>query len=169
MMTLNDVIELIGKQEYSQLVVAAHRVASDTGKRGAAGLNSDVIHEICTLIWWDNDAMTPDQKARLTLQIYEDVPCYVLLMYVKTHYKDFDIQTRGFVWGKFRDWLSADDDALAGPAGYSLWVDFFEDPGTVEEAWQSLVPDSVAEKLLQRVLIYSGPVPFRLKVTYMSR
>lgn len=52
---------------------------------------------------------------------------------------------------------------LLSPVEYSLWCDYFEDPNRVEESWFNLVQDITREKLIQRLLIASGPVTFTLK------
>ncbi len=65
--------------------------------------------------------------------------------------------------------LGHDDDAMSEPLVYSLWCDFFEDAARVEQAWTELVGHNTAPRLLQRVLIVSGPVPFHFKAQLYQR
>src|SRR4051794_20283351 len=90
------------------------------------------------------------------------MPTYATLMYLKMEYARLDVPARELVWREYRDLLGAEDDRLADPVGYSLWVDFFEDPETVEEAWRAVSVDA-DERTLRRLLPLSGPVPWDLK------
>jgi hypothetical protein len=72
------------------------------------------------------------------------------------------------LWREYRDLLATDDDRLADPVAYSLWVDFFEDPETVGEAWRELTLDE-DERRLTRLLSVSGPVPWSLKAPLFER
>jgi hypothetical protein len=59
---------------------------------------------------------------------------------------------------------------LAEPVAYSLWVDYYEDRSTVEEAWRETTRlDGDWERRLERVLIASGPVPYSLKAPVYQR
>ena len=74
------------------------------------------------------------------------------------------------LWDAYRAWLAADDDRLADPVAHSLWVDFFEDEATVQEAWREVTRRDVApwERRIARVLQVAGPVPWALKAPLLD-
>ncbi len=123
-----------------------------------------VPHELSDL--WDDAGLALDDRLALALRFYAEMPCYAHLMYLKGWYRDFDGTLRATVWDTYRCALAGDVAALAGPVSYSLWVDFFEDPATVAEAWREIVrPDRPARGArLRRALEIAGPVPWPLKV-----
>ena len=64
--------------------------------------------------------------------------------------------------------LASEHDALADPISYVMWCDLFES-ARVEEAWRALITSEIDERLFERVLIASGPVPFPLKAELYTR
>jgi hypothetical protein len=90
------------------------------------------------------------------------MPCYGNTMYIKLSHERFKRAEKRTFWDAWRAALDSDDDRLAEPAVYSLWVDFFEDRSTVKEAWREMTT-APTERRLERLLEASGPVPWRLK------
>jgi hypothetical protein len=72
------------------------------------------------------------------------------------------------LWDAYREALDSPDDRLAEPAAYSLWVDYFENPPTVEEAWREMLHEPT-DRRLERLLHASGPVPWQLKAPLFER
>ena len=62
--------------------------------------------------------------------------------------------------------LDSDDNYLREPIEYVLWVDFFEDTSSCERVWSELTKGQLTPKVLDRLLVIAGPVPFRLKQPY---
>lgn len=161
-MELHDIRIAVGPDLYQQASAAAFQAAPHLGASDQAeSFDSAVAHEIADVIW---DALAPDtEKVRLTFETYADIPCYALLMVIALHYNDLSSAACDLFWDQMRSLLGQDNEALAGPAEYSLWCDFFEGRDTVERAWAEVVRDDTNGRALQRVLIVSGPVPFGFK------
>ena len=70
---------------------------------------------------------------------------------------------RNILWEKYKEYLLTGTDKQKEEIKYSLWVDFFEDPETVDEAWSEVVNDNSEINILRQVLSISGPVPFDKK------
>jgi hypothetical protein len=91
-------------------------------------------------------------------------------MYFSISYRDLTAPVRERFWAWVRATLSAEDDALAHPLEYMLWCDFFEaDEDRATEAWTYLVDSESPDRLLQRVLVSSGPAPYALKSCLYDR
>ena len=72
-------------------------------------------------------------------------------------------------WSEIRDLLGS-EDALADPVSYVLWVDWYEDRDTVEEAWRRTADTArLGTRGIERLLECSGPVPYGLKRQLFSR
>jgi hypothetical protein len=96
--------------------------------------------------------------------LYREMPAYALLqqLFITRVYRDLDLDARHLFWDFAREMLSAEDAALADPVAYCMWCDFFEDPERVEEAWKMLTIGA-NDRLLKRISLVSGPVPFSMK------
>ncbi|HEX2084285.1 MAG TPA: hypothetical protein VHF89_01270 [Solirubrobacteraceae bacterium] len=123
----------------------------------------DVPHEIDDLLWYEGDAPAQERMA-VALELYRAMPCYANLMGIKLVYDDLPRDVRDTLWAEVRAHLAQPDDRLAEPVAYSLFVDFYEDPSTVHEAWaQTATTEPLEPRRIERVLDSSGPVPFALK------
>ncbi|MEW2357986.1 hypothetical protein [Spirillospora sp. NPDC029432] len=69
---------------------------------------------------------------------------------------------RAVLWDGYRRRLERDAEPAA--ITYSLWVDWFEDRGTVAEAFAEVLAGTPGEHRLRHVLECSGPVPWELKL-----
>jgi hypothetical protein len=161
--------EIIRKVDYRRASALARRVAVDLGAAGRSRMDEpddqalfDICEEIDELIW-ESD-LTDIEKTRLFLDVYADIPAYSLLFQFGVHrWRDLDPDSRALFWSQIKEWLSGDDDMLADPISYDIWSRYFEYSDEVEAAWQALVTDDASDRLIERVLEISGPVPYPLK------
>ncbi|MEA2195334.1 MAG: hypothetical protein QOG42_1768, partial [Solirubrobacteraceae bacterium] len=114
--------------------------------------------------WWHGAASLSERLA-MGLRLYREMPCYANTIALHGFYGEFAHADRERLWDAYRSALADEDDRLADPVSYSLWVDFFEDPATVEEAWRQTTRRDVDPwgRRLARVLEIAGPVPWALK------
>jgi len=167
-MDLQQIVAAVGHAAYHQAAASARRAAPQTGLRaGSEDFDSTIAHTISDMIW--ESSLADVAKVALVWRVYSDMPCYALLMGVRHVYPQLSPAARDLFWMHARMLLAHDDDAMAEPLAYSLWCDFFEDAATVEQAWTELVGQDAAPRLLQRVLIVSGPVPFHFKAQLYQR
>ncbi|MGE3804042.1 MAG: hypothetical protein AB7K24_05140 [Gemmataceae bacterium] len=161
-MNPNDIINRIGRYHFLAACAAAVRLAPGTGTElDARGFDSDLPHEISDDIW--DESRDQLDNLRLAFWFYERMPCYGHLFYIAVKFPYLREPSRAFLWETFRGYLNA-DSALADPVAYSLWCDYFEAAEPLaEEAWANLTMEPAGEKLLQRILIVSGPVSFHAK------
>ncbi|MCS7483343.1 hypothetical protein ACFFQW_36985 [Umezawaea endophytica] len=124
---------------------------------------NEVAHE-----WTDKVLEDPSLdvvgRVRVALGLLDLLDQYAVAMYLKT--TPLPPEAEVVFWAAYRRRLEAPESAE--PVTYSLWVDWFEDPATVDTAFAEVVVglDELAEGPLRRarrVLVVSGPVPWRLK------
>jgi hypothetical protein len=154
-------VATVGRERYDEACRRAWQTAAGIGTRPEpAPLVDDVPHELSDL--WFDESTTLSVKLDLALRVYGDMPSYATLMYLKSFYDDLDVELRERLWTAFRAALESDDRRIADPVAYSLWVDFFEDQSTVDEAWSAMTRRGGArwERRMGRVLDAAGPVPW---------
>ncbi len=162
-MLFDELVARIGAERYRAACHAAWSTGAGTGRCSAVrswpGDLQMVPHEFSDA-WWHGDASLAE-RLEMGLRLYREMPCYASTIELKSFYEQFGADERRALWQAFRAVLDCDDDRLADP----LWVDFFEDRGTVEEAWRETTRRDVDpwERRLVRVLDVAGPVPWRLK------
>ncbi len=163
---LAEIKQAVGEERFSAECKLAQQAAPFTGSglssRNQPSYNSDLPCEVAHLVW-DSSRTTRD-KLQLIFAVYSELPCYGLIMYCKDKYPSFDEEARTYFWKLAREQLGHDEEMYAQPMAYLLWVDFFEDTHTVRDAWGNLLVGSPGERLLERLLDVSGPVPFDLKM-----
>ncbi len=163
-MNRSEIVNSIEEKRFVDACTKARDAACDPNfgsGQSQVKFNSNVPHEISDLVW---ASQIPCQdKLDLIFQFYDEMPCYALLMYLKSYFDELSAQDRVVFWAWVRVQLASDDPAVGPPVAYALWCDFFEDPQTVEEAWGELVAPLPSDEALQTILIHSGPVPFYLK------
>jgi hypothetical protein len=114
-------------------------------------------------------------RARLGLGLLVLLQDYWVAQELRTAVTDPDAGLpAGPLWDGYRRLLEAEDAAACEPVRYSLWVGWFEDPGTVESAFAEVLgadafrlpttPDPALLRRARRVLEVSGPVPWRIKL-----
>ena len=78
-------------------------------------------------------------------------------------FQDRSDKERQAFWKWARSVLENGDAAQRKALGYALWCEFFEDPQTIDEAWQNLIEPLPNDQALHTILIHSGPVPWEKK------
>lgn len=166
-MLFDELVASVGPQRYREACERAWQTAAGTGRCGGqrswAGDLQAVPRQFADA-WWDGDASIAE-RLQMGLRLYADMPCYANTIALHGFYAEFGDPERRALWDAYRDWLSGEDDRLADPVAHSLWVDFFEDESTVEEAWHEVTCRDPApwERRVARVLHVAGPVPWARK------
>lgn len=162
--TLDELRDVVGRERFERACAWAWATAAGTGRGLGASPGPEeamVPHDLADPVWYENEAPMLD-RLRLAFDLYEAMPCYGNLMYIQHFFDKLDDASSELFWARFCEWLGHGDDRLADPAAYSLWVDYFEDRDTVEEAWRRTTSEATALQL-RRVVEASGPVPWSLK------
>jgi hypothetical protein len=153
-LTIQTLIDLAGAEAFED----ACRQAMSSGGESFA---SKVPHVLSDRLWF-NGSESLDERLTIAAELYRVMPCYANLMYWR--YGDFDGPARARMWDAYREFLDNPRDAVGEPIAYSLWVDYFEDPTTVDRAWREVSgPQEPRRPRLDRVIAASGPVPWPLK------
>ena len=164
--TYEKLVASVGIERYRAACEWAWRTAEGTGEgRGLAWPSNldEVPHDLADA--WYDESTSLSEKLDLALRVYKEMPSYATLMYMKDRFADLDDVLRQRLWAAFRAALDSDDRRVADPVSYVLWVDFFEDEETVEEAWREMTRRDLLpwESRLRRVLDNAGPVPWPQK------
>jgi hypothetical protein len=127
-------------------------------------LNKDLLDEsdIVGILWYDEN-IEPIDKINISLELFDRSPEYAICIELKMAFNEMSTKIRNILWKKYKDYLLTGTDKQKEQIKYSLWVDFFEDPETVDEAWSKIVTESSEIDILRQVLSISGPVPFDKK------
>ena len=163
----DELVAKVGSQRYRDACERAWQTAAGTGRCGGArswpGDLQAAPPEFADA-WWHGDASLAE-RLQMALRLYSEMPCYANTVALHGFYHEFADAQRRLLWEAYRMWLASEDDRLADPIAHSLWVDFFEDETTVEEAWREVMRADVApwERRVARVLQVAGPVPWALK------
>jgi hypothetical protein len=162
-MNRNHIIQCIGTTVYAEACQLAFTIAEDPyyGRR-LDPITSDIPHAISTIV--TESTLSPVEQTHILLDVYEDMPFYALLMYVKWGYSTLSPPQKEIFWGRIVTILLKDTKAFTNTLMYALWVDFFEDGKTVHEAWAALTNPPPSDQVLENILIHAGPVPFSLKL-----
>lgn len=166
-MLFDELVAKVGPQRYREACDHAWRMAAGVGRcsglRTFAGDLQAVPQEFGDA-WWDTGASL-GERLQMALRLYAEMPCYANTIALHGFLPEFDEPQRRLLWDAYRGWLASEDDRLADPAAHSLWVDFFEDEATVEEAWREVTRRDPAdwERRVARVLQVCGPVPWDRK------
>ncbi len=158
------IIQEIGAEQYAFACRVARQAACDPEygtQVGASTFDSRIPHAIVDIIL--GSSLAPYDQLHLILQLYDEMPCYAFLMYLKSYEERLIAPSATIFWDWVRSHVESPDPALSQPVAYALWCDFFEDPQTVDAAWAHLMTPLPARQGLQTILIHSGPVPFHLK------
>jgi hypothetical protein len=124
-------------------------------------LTLEIPHDLADRLWFEGPEAN-FERLQVAVELYRLLPSYSNLMYWP--YDTFDDATQAAHWDAFRSFLADPNEAIGDFAAYRLWVDYFEDPATVERAWRE-VSDAQEPRRprLERVVPGSGPVPWDLK------
>jgi hypothetical protein len=171
-MLFDELVATVGPQRFRAACEHAWQTAAGIGRCGGqrsfAGDLQAVPREFADA-WWDGDVAL-GERLDAALQLYAQMPCYANTIALHGFYGEFDAHQRDVLWDACRAWLAGADDRLADPIAHSLWVDFFEDAATVQDAWREVTRTDVApwERRLARVLQVAGPVPWHVKAPVLE-
>jgi hypothetical protein len=162
--TFEELVAGVGAERYRAACAWAWQMAEGLGRApGGAQWPEElaaVPHDMAEA--WYDDATSLADRLDLALRLSAEMPCYATLMYMKVHFADLPDELRQKLWTAYRAALASDDPRVADPVSYVLWVDFFEDPSTVDEAWRETARWDLPpwHRRLRRVLDVAGPVPW---------
>jgi hypothetical protein len=161
-MDYHALVSSVGDPKYLEACEAARAVASllDYG-RGGTTFDSNIPLELFDQVW--KSELPCEKKLGLVFRLYDEMPCYSYVASLSFRFPDLGREGQDRFWSWVRSTLSSGDQARTSPLAYSLWCDFFENAGVVDEAWAQLTRTDIPDAALELVLVHSGPVPFRLK------
>jgi len=185
-MTLDELKTKVGSVKWSLACVATRKRAPKTGEASGPPLRpantteltneeSAAFSEVSELVvdkWLLGESNEPHvTRVKFLIDLYREMPSYHFLLNFQFSlpYVQFSQAARNLYWDFIRDMLSSDDPAMGDPVAYDLWCGAFEDPKLVSEAWEELMRGQPQRRLLERVLLNSGPVPFALKRDLFSQ
>lgn len=119
--------------------------------------------DIADFIWWDDETLSIEEKLDLTLLLFDQKPEYGITMQLSMNFDKMSQSIKDKMWNHYKKHLSNGDTLQRDKIEYSLWVDFFEDDETVNEAWKKMVGAYDDNNVLKQLLTISGSVPFELK------
>jgi hypothetical protein len=173
--------ELIARAVGPDRYERARRIAWATAEHCGSSLNRselfgedanelyDIVDDVLGAAFVDADSA--GTMMRKACALYEDFPSYTILsqLFFTIGYGTLpDDEMRTF-YRFLGTMLSAEAIELAHPAGYVLWVDYFEDESRVDEAWHTVCGAITSDDGWRRLLEASGPVPERLKLPVLER
>jgi len=178
-MTKDEIIERVGSEAFRRVVEKVWAKSDKSIKvRAAEALaelndpNSqedfDLLTDIVEILMETN--AKPKAKIGLLFEVYREAPSFTLINELFLHYwRDLPRKGKGEFWRQVQVILGSRNDRLTASVEQALWCDFFETPEFVEEAWYSLLDRNPDDEVIKRILITSGPVPFRLKTALYER
>jgi hypothetical protein len=168
-----EVIESVGRDSYALASLEARKLAPGCGMQSQVPETSfaDQIERKITELLENSRPETSRnvhlEEVALVLELYEELPCYHFL----AHYQHvlFDKsadEVQSIFWRRLREFANSEDESLSAPAVYFLWVDLFESPATVQEAWRQMLVKPCTDLAIGRLLKCAGPVPCKLKFPF---
>ena len=155
-MISNQLIELIGEQEYLNAIDSIR-----IGKSTSVDFAHDIQYHFETLKF---DETTIWQTWK---ELVYELPTYSIWMYVNMFYSNQATEEQKNELNKIlSDLLESGSPQQIEAVKYALWVDFFEDPKTVEGCWTYLERTIKTDLAKRHLMEISGPVPYYLKKTY---
>jgi hypothetical protein len=168
-----EIIESIGRDLYARACQEARRRAPGCGMKSQvpetnfADQIERKITELLEKSRCEDSRNVHLEEVALVLEFYEDLPCYHFLSHYQRVLFDKDaVGEKSFFWKRLREFMNSEDESLSAPAVYFLWVDLFENPATVQEAWGQMLVKPCNELAIGRLLKCAGPVPCELKFPF---
>jgi hypothetical protein len=161
----------IGDETLKQAAADAWRLAPGTGKWRHDGNNTAAMQDVFkSLQRVEVSELSDVAFVECYCSVYERVPSYTLLfnMVIERAYWSWQPEAKSHFWAFTRRMLSSEHPALSDPLLYELWCDFFERSEALE-AWEALTAGSPNDRLVERLLEVSGPVPFSAKERLYER
>jgi len=155
-MIREDLIDLIGEEEYLSAVQSFR-----TGTATSVEFAHDIQYHFEQL------GFSEEQKWQTWKELVYEIPCYSIWLYVNMFYVNQTTEAqKNELLRILTDLLENGNVAQVNAVKYALWVDFFEDPSTVEKCWNHLTETIKTEAARNHLMEISGPVPYGLKRTY---
>jgi hypothetical protein len=152
-MAREDLIDLIGKELYLKAVQSF-----TSGTTESIDFGHDIPYHFERL------KLTRDDEWATWKELVYDLPSYSIWMYVNLFYVNHATETQRMeLLPIFVDLIENGNLSQVEATKYSLWVDFFEDPSTVEECWTYLASNIKSGPGWDTLMEISGPVPYNLK------
>lgn len=154
-LTIQTLVDVVGADAFDDACRRA--IAATTYQE----FSSDVPHQLSDRLWWGGDESIRE-RLEIAIELYGLMPCYSNTMYWRV--EEFSDAEWDRMFEAYRGFLSDPRIAISDSITYSLWVDYFEDEGTVARAWSGVAGSQEPRRpRLDRVLSASGPVPWRMK------
>lgn len=173
MTSIDDLKAHVGNELFDEARRWAWETAAGTGRsqsEAESGWSKEVVdvpHDLCDLIWFDEE-LGPLDRVVLHFALYREMPCYANLMYASPD--ELDAAALDLFWQHIQELLNDADDRLADPVSYWLWCGEFEDHNAAPEAWRRTIQGNGAgERGLARALDVSGPVPWQVKAPLLRK
>lgn len=120
--------------------------------------------ELAELVTDNNHIGSLEYRLQLLFSIFAQKPSYFTSHCLVKLYAKFDDELKSKFWDRFVDELENTQDKVNDELKYLLWVEFFRDKLTVNEAWNQILERSKSKEIIVILLNQSGPVPFDLKL-----
>jgi hypothetical protein len=120
--------------------------------------------ELAELVTDNNDIGSLEYRLQLLFSIFSQKPSYFTSYCFVKLYDKFDSELKSKFWDKFVEELENNEGKVKDELKYLLWVEFFRDSLTVNEAWNQILERSKSNEIISILLNQSGPVPFDLKL-----
>lgn len=172
-MLFEEWVERVGRDQYVRACELAWRTPVGTGGPDTAPKWPEwlavVPHDFADA--WHVTDTSLGERLDMGLRLYRAMPCYANTMPLKSFYERFGPLEREQLWNAYRSALASEHGQLAEPIAYSLWVDFFEDQQTVNDAWSQTTRRDAEPwaRRVGRVLGVAGPVPWGLKAVLFEQ
>jgi hypothetical protein len=166
---LDEIISRVGKAEFADACLLARQTAPGAGKSDKPyQAMPDFVYGLDN--WIEELTPEPIDRIALLFAVYERMPCYALVAFAPSWLAADSPDALALWQRKYREFLAAEDDALADPIAYELWCGRFEGADKeVESWWRALTEGDCSSRLVERLLEHSGPVPYPLKAELYER
>ncbi|SOE20143.1 hypothetical protein SAMN06298216_0643 [Spirosomataceae bacterium TFI 002] len=131
-------------------------------------LGKETVRDIVDDLWYDKSIGQMD-KINISFELFSQNPEYGICAELKMAYNELKPEIRDVLWSNYNQYLKIGTDKQKEQIKYSLWVDFFEDPQTVEEAWKMVIKNNFDIEVIRLILPISGPVPYSYKEELYSK
>lgn len=106
----------------------------------------------------------------ICFELYLRNPTYHILSEMWMDYVNwYTTDEKDVFWSNYVEIINSNNDECKKHVFYSLWVDFFEDTGTQNEAWNRLITANLNKQAVKELLKHSGPVLFTNKLGLINK
>lgn len=167
----------LSENEITRLSKACQLFSTDCGKhlKNPNDLKLEdwyLLDNVSQNLWGYESERTVAEQIKIGFELFEKFPSYFHFMmpYYRLikHKTTKDKTLKNIIWQHFMKFLGSENYYFS-PVGYVLWVEFFEDPETQDEAWKGLMQFSDDKIAVMKLLEYAGPVAYSLKEPIYKR